>query len=114
MILVSPITIRLRILKDAGAVANCSAAWRGFTHHDPLEDTESGSLECVTDYSDGFTHHDPLEDTESLWRVAAHSGANSFTHHDPLEDTERNNCGQQASTSDRVSPITIRLRILKV
>ena len=37
---VSPITIRLRILK-ASHVAICVGGALRFTHHDPLEDTES-------------------------------------------------------------------------
>jgi len=60
---VSPITIRLRILKvNPGGVGH---GWiKRFTHHDPLEDTER-----MRAYKDdrgelGFTHHDPLEDTE--------------------------------------------------
>ena len=60
---VSPITIRLRILKvDLATFMN---TWhRCFTHHDPLEDTESGDRpDRVVDFL-CFTHHDPLEDTE--------------------------------------------------
>jgi len=38
----------------------------------------------------------------------------SFTHHDPLEDTERGNSAVVARRyTSLVSPITIRLRILK-
>jgi len=60
-----------------------------------------------------FTHHDPLEDTESkilgreLWVLRG------FTHHDPLEDTERHRSNGAPNESSGVSPITIRLRILK-
>jgi len=41
-----------------------------FTHHDPLEDTESRRIRATTAGAFGFTHHDPLEDTESLSLVA--------------------------------------------
>jgi len=37
----------------------------------------------------------------------------SFTHHDPLEDTERHDSDLLLVITSLVSPITIRLRILK-
>jgi len=61
-----------------------------FTHHDPLEDTESALPNALQRQWGSFTHHDPLEDTErrgpsqELLTVEK-----CFTHHDPLEDTER-------------------------
>jgi len=60
-----------------------------------------------------FTHHDPLEDTERTVRRAYEDECESFTHHDPLEDTERLDPGLRAIFELQVSPITIRLRILK-
>ena len=61
-----------------------------------------------------FTHHDPLEDTERNVTVGVYLYiVHSFTHHDPLEDTERWVRGRTPTATPRVSPITIRLRILK-
>ena len=86
----------------------------GFTHHDPLEDTES--TPAFHEYllrRECFTHHDPLEDTESPQGRGDLQGGDRFTHHDPLEDTES---ATQVCAAElcKVSPITIRLRILKV
>jgi len=62
--LVSPITIRLRILKVHQSLGSHRLR-RRFTHHDPLEDTESPLSSATATTMTGFTHHDPLEDTES-------------------------------------------------
>ena len=63
----------------------------------------------------GFTHHDPLEDTESARPDCADTpGGAGFTHHDPLEDTESYPLTADHLRGRMVSPITIRLRILKV
>ena len=93
-------------------VCNPDGNWC-FTHHDPLEDTEShcGCVSVVT--PERFTHHDPLEDTErSNFSNPHKQEETSFTHHDPLEDTERQ-CRRSHPRLHAVSPITIRLRILK-
>jgi len=60
-----------------------------------------------------FTHHDPLEDTESSVSGFETKPHECFTHHDPLEDTERQAMCASAGILSGVSPITIRLRILK-
>jgi len=134
---VSPITIRLRILKGR-------QTWRAlatsicFTHHDPLEDTESAiaqragpqqlpvspitiRLRILKVRSEilskppnvGFTHHDPLEDTERALWLHWPALRLCFTHHDPLEDTESRPRQHPRPRDQAVSPITIRLRILK-
>jgi len=41
------------------------------------------------------------------------AGGLGFTHHDPLEDTESSRRSANTCRSTAVSPITIRLRILK-
>jgi len=87
---VSPITIRLRILKDPRALAWLEGRGLSFTHHDPLEDTES-----------------------ERFQARGHCALPGFTHHDPLEDTEREMPSINLGTTQIVSPITIRLRILK-
>ena len=85
-----------------------------FTHHDPLEDTESLATIPRAGATLGFTHHDPLEDTERCYPVLSRFFVVGFTHHDPLEDTERFLLHRQSRRRRLVSPITIRLRILKV
>jgi len=87
----------------------------GFTHHDPLEDTErEGSGQRAGLRRTRFTHHDPLEDTERTCNPRAPMPQPRFTHHDPLEDTESPATLLSPLPALRVSPITIRLRILKV
>ena len=84
-----------------------------FTHHDPLEDTERFLHLHLLLLRPRFTHHDPLEDTESVAKLRVlYIILMSFTHHDPLEDTERRRGGRIGELTV-VSPITIRLRILK-
>jgi len=66
MSIVSPITIRLRILKVLYRT-KLRSPFLSFTHHDPLEDTERYRLCSRKEMTVvGFTHHDPLEDTESF------------------------------------------------
>jgi len=102
--LVSPITIRLRILKvlddyGVGLMRLC------FTHHDPLEDTESVLAIIFHHYLPRFTHHDPLEDTEStMARRKRRTRRGRFTHHDPLEDTERDTPYEVSDQFDEFHP----------
>ena len=85
-----------------------------FTHHDPLEDTESQCWMVARAAGSGFTHHDPLEDTERAQKQPlCLRHALGFTHHDPLEDTESEHKCHVGVLVFQVSPITIRLRILK-
>ena len=88
--LVSPTSIRSRILKG---------------NHLPIGIER---LQC-------FTHVDPFEDTESLHGVLSRAfQVTCFTHVDPFEDTE----SAEEIIIDfcvcRVSPTSIRSRILKV
>jgi len=112
-VLVSPTTIRSRILKDPLDVG-CAAADCGFTHNDPFEDTESMGINQIMAAPPSFTHNDPFEDTESEC-----GGAGSirrevgFTHNDPFEDTERFYYLPLHLPRQVVSPTTIRSRILK-
>ena len=61
-----------------------------------------------------FTHVDPFEDTESVARYTRGGARKRFTHVDPFEDTE--SCLSQyfELRTDKVSPTSIRSRILKV
>ena len=110
---VSPITIRLRILKDLHAVPHqtgrevspitirlriLKVAELGTSGKSPRVSPITIRLRILkatprsTNITEtaSFTHHDPLEDTERLcWIGGRFSGGKSFTHHDPLEDTER-------------------------
>jgi len=115
---VSPTSIRSRILKVKGGLAMSNAPGNGFTHVDPFEDTESalamglgqGPNPLVSPTSirsrilkarPAYTHHA--------------TGSPRFTHVDPFEDTESAYppmCSGHAC--HRVSPTSIRSRILKV
>ncbi len=61
----------------------------------------------------GFTHYDPFEDTERQPGHRCPLRYFGFTHYDPFEDTESGGEQPQYGRVVRVSPITIRLRILK-
>ncbi|MBN1921332.1 MAG: hypothetical protein JW892_08820, partial [Anaerolineae bacterium] len=84
---VTPISIRWRILKREHIRAEPAHAV-GYTHLDPLEDTETGAgydrggrpLELHPSRS--------VEDTETRTDPTAHIAAIGYTHLDPLEDTE--------------------------
>jgi len=89
LISVSPITIRLRILKDgSGDVAHVITVVSPITIRLRILKVRLGEVRVTHHYR--FTHHDPLEDTESAGNMANAGGGLCFTHHDPLEDTERN------------------------
>ena len=75
---VSPITIRLRILKESALPMAVKPPSISFTHHDPLEDTESVNRDARSCKRVSFTHHDPLEDTESAARANSVVSATSF------------------------------------
>jgi len=110
--LVSPTTIRSRILK--GKHNKLQLLFYGsFTHNDPFEDTERGKSRSELTNSRCFTHNDPFEDTESGNRRGSHVNVVvGFTHNDPFEDTERIG-GNKMFDNYVVSPTTIRSRILK-
>ncbi len=110
-----------------------------FTPHDPTEDTESqiylavlelgrevspptirqrilkgNRINLIVILASGFTPHDPTEDTESYRYITGkYADIIRFTPHDPTEDTERFNNGNDRPLTGRVSPPTIRQRILK-
>jgi len=64
--IVSPTSIRSRILKAEISPGQTPAPILSFTHVDPFEDTESRPCPCGTPrHSPRFTHVDPFEDTES-------------------------------------------------
>ena len=84
-----------------------------FTHHDPFEDTESGTYKDLLTTCLCFTHHDPFEDTES---IECYCGTSPTIHVSPttirlriLKETSR----RHGCPIHLVSPTTIRLRILK-
>ena len=111
----------------------------GFTHVDPFEDTESpheraGRVQAhlvsptsirsriLKAHTTGpwalnsrcFTHVDPFEDTESRCRSRQRRLTNRrFTHVDPFEDTERPAHTRVVRRAVKVSPTSIRSRILK-
>ncbi len=60
-----------------------------------------------------FTHVDPFEDTESDVHDVGHAQLPRFTHVDPFEDTERPTRKQWHFWRRKVSPTSIRSRILK-
>ncbi len=63
----------------------------------------------------GFTPHDPTEDTESVrGQVFEWDSSHGFTPHDPTEDTESSSIELCEGKIVKVSPLTIRQRILKV
>jgi len=67
-VIVSPTSIRSRILKvDANRNEGAVRAL-GFTHVDPFEDTERYyDYLVLSEELQRFTHVDPFEDTESHW-----------------------------------------------
>ncbi len=88
--MVSPTSIRSRILKAGVATHAWMALHRSFTHVDPFEDTERRLLASIrATISGGFTHVDPFEDTERLTQYLLCLALPCFTHVDPFEDTER-------------------------
>jgi len=63
--LVSPTSIRSRILKEVSRENHHQAQDSRFTHVDPFEDTESPAQNCFGPiHGKSFTHVDPFEDTE--------------------------------------------------
>ena len=84
-----------------------------FTHVDPFEDTERPYHQTGPGKLRGFTHVDPFEDTERTTRQSWDLVHASFTHVDPFEDTERLTNSPNYNTSKKVSPTSIRSRILK-
>ena len=62
--MVSPTSIRSRILKDVMLSLPARVARIRFTHVDPFEDTESDARLDAKNISRRFTHVDPFEDTE--------------------------------------------------
>jgi len=113
--LVSPTSIRSRILKGWPRAPQEGCSFQRFTHVDPFEDTERATAGMATAAAmSRFTHVDPFEDTESahrhlavrigedvsptsirsrilkdLARPARALASRRFTHVDPFEDTER-------------------------
>jgi len=67
---VSPTSIRSRILKANKPPYAPVPQQLSFTHVDPFEDTESRARGGGARDDEGFTHVDPFEDTESGWRGA--------------------------------------------
>ena len=112
--IVSPTSIRSRILKDRLFYSQGATAAPSFTHVDPFEDTERSVFFDSWAGVAGFTHVDPFEDTERLLLLLLlFLLLLRFTHVDPFEDTERSSRWRPLSRWLRVSPTSIRSRILK-
>jgi len=62
--IVSPTSIRSRILKVLCGAGIPRRQQICFTHVDPFEDTERSATPALPDRQSGFTHVDPFEDTE--------------------------------------------------
>jgi len=60
-----------------------------------------------------FTHFDPFEDTERHDTTGSRERTICFTHFDPFEDTERAKAEYSGVSGIKVSPTSIRSRILK-
>ena len=111
---VSPTSIRSRILKERRLRCSRLRASHSFTHVDPFEDTERPYCHPVWPLSQCFTHVDPFEDTERTPTEYAQAIHKSFTHVDPFEDTESIRVRSVYDGPQEVSPTSIRSRILKV
>ena len=85
-----------------------------FTSYDPIEDTERSHFIRYSPLATGFTSYDPIEDTESRRSRIWPPGSGCFTSYDPIEDTESHCRLNSSRFRSKVSPATIRLRILKV